>query len=71
MTGVSPSGDAHDPNIEIAGLLLDLAETYRPAARYWGYKQASRAIRSLPEFVSDPRTARSWRCLASAPRRSA
>jgi len=42
-----------DPNLEVAILLLDLAEVYRPSARYWGYKQASRAIRRFPEFISE------------------
>jgi histidinol phosphatase-like PHP family hydrolase len=42
-----------DPNLEIAGLLLDLAEVYRPSARFWGYKNAARAIRRHPEFLSD------------------
>lgn len=26
------------------GLLLDLSEAYRPAAKFWGYKNASRSI---------------------------
>jgi putative hydrolase len=42
-----------DPNQDIATLLLDLSEVYRPAARYWGYKQASRAIRRYPHVVTD------------------
>jgi DNA polymerase (family 10) len=42
-----------DPNIEIAGLLLDLSEVYRPSARFWGYKNAARSIRRHPEFLSD------------------
>jgi histidinol phosphatase-like PHP family hydrolase len=42
-----------DPNIDIAGLLLDLAEVYRPTSRFWGYKNAARAIRRHPEFLSE------------------
>ena len=42
-----------DSNIEIAALLLDLAEVYRPSARFWGYKNAARSIRRHPEFLSD------------------
>jgi putative hydrolase len=42
-----------DPNQQIATLVLDLAEVYRPAPRYWGYKQASRAIRRYPRFVTE------------------
>ena len=42
-----------DPNLEIAAVLLDVAEVYKPAARYWGYKNASRSIRRYPDFVSD------------------
>jgi histidinol phosphatase-like PHP family hydrolase len=42
-----------DPNLEIAALLLDVAEIYRPSPRFWGYKNASRAIRRHPEFLAD------------------
>ena len=42
-----------DPNQQIAMLVLDLAEVYRPAPRYWGYKQASRAIRRWPRFITE------------------
>jgi len=42
-----------DPNLEIASLLLDLSEVYRPTSRFWGYKNASRSIRRHPEFLSD------------------
>jgi putative hydrolase len=42
-----------DPNQDIAALLLDLAEVYRPSPRYWGYKRASRVIRRHPEFLSE------------------
>ena len=42
-----------DPNLEIAGLLLDVSEVYRPSARFWGYKNAARSIRRHPEFLSD------------------
>src|SRR5215213_4440985 len=42
-----------DPNQEVALQVLDLAEVYRPTPRYWGYKQAARAIRRYPEFISD------------------
>jgi histidinol phosphatase-like PHP family hydrolase len=42
-----------DSNLEIAALLLDLSEVYRPSARFWGYKNASRSIRRYPEFLSD------------------
>jgi histidinol phosphatase-like PHP family hydrolase len=42
-----------DPNLSIAALLLDLAEVYKPSARYWGYKNAARAVRRHPEFLSD------------------
>jgi histidinol phosphatase-like PHP family hydrolase len=42
-----------DPNIEIAALLLDLAEVYKPSPRYWGYKNAARSIRRHPEFLSE------------------
>ena len=43
----------NDPNLEIAALLLDLAEVYRPSARFWGYKNAARSIRRHPTFLSD------------------
>jgi putative hydrolase len=42
-----------DPNQHIAMLVLDVAEAYRPAPRYWGYKQASRAIRRYPRFITE------------------
>ena len=42
-----------DPNIEIAGLLLDVSEVYRPSARFWGYKNAARSIRRHPDFLSE------------------
>jgi histidinol phosphatase-like PHP family hydrolase len=42
-----------DPNIEVAALLLDLAEVYRPSPRFWGYKNAARSIRRHPEFLSE------------------
>ena len=42
-----------DPNLDIAALLLDLSEVYRPSAKFWGYKNASRSIRRHPEFLSD------------------
>jgi histidinol phosphatase-like PHP family hydrolase len=42
-----------DPNIDIAALLLDLSEVYRPSARFWGYKNAARSIRRHQEFLSD------------------
>jgi histidinol phosphatase-like PHP family hydrolase len=42
-----------DVNQEIAALILDLAEVYRPAPRYWGYKNASRAVRRWPRFLSE------------------
>lgn len=42
-----------DANLEIAALLLDLAEAYRPHPKFWGYKNASRSIRRHPEFLSD------------------
>jgi DNA polymerase/3'-5' exonuclease PolX len=42
-----------DSNQDIAALLLDLAEVYRPSPRYWGYKRASRLIRRQPEFLSE------------------
>ncbi len=42
-----------DPNLEIAALLLDLSEVYRPSSRFWGYKNAARSIRRHPEFLSD------------------
>jgi len=42
-----------DSNLNIAVLLLDLAEVYRPSPRFWGYKQASRAIRRYPRFLSE------------------
>jgi len=42
-----------DPNLEIAALLLDLSEVYRPSPRFWGYKNAARSIRRHPEFLSD------------------
>ena len=48
-----PAEAMTDPNLEIAALLLDLSEVYRPAARFWGYKNASRSIRRHPEFLSD------------------
>jgi histidinol phosphatase-like PHP family hydrolase len=41
-----------DSNLEIAGLLLDLSEVYRPSPRFWGYKNAARSIRRHPEFLS-------------------
>ena len=41
-----------DVNLTIAALLLDAAEVYKPAPRYWGYKNASRSIRRHPEFLS-------------------
>lgn len=42
-----------DENIEIAGLLLDLSEVYRPSPRFWGYKNAARSIRRHPQFLSE------------------
>lgn len=42
-----------DTNLTVAALLLDLAEVYKPAPRYWGYKNASRSIRRHPEFLSE------------------
>ncbi len=42
-----------DSNLEIAALLLDLSEVYRPSSRFWGYKNASRSIRRHPEFLSE------------------
>jgi putative hydrolase len=42
-----------DPNLEIAILLLDLAETHRPSPRYWGYKRASRTIRRYPQLLTE------------------
>jgi histidinol phosphatase-like PHP family hydrolase len=42
-----------DPNIDIAALLLDLSEVYRPSPRFWGYKNAARSIRRYPAFLSD------------------
>jgi histidinol phosphatase-like PHP family hydrolase len=42
-----------DPNQAVAMQVLDLAEVYRPAPRYWGYKQAARAIRRYPRFITD------------------
>ena len=42
-----------DPNQQIAMLVLDLAEVYRPSQRYWGYQQASRAIRRFPQFLTE------------------
>ena len=42
-----------DVNQDIATLVLDLAEVYRPSPRFWGYKQASRAIRRYPRFLSE------------------
>ena len=44
---------SEDPNQQIAIQILDLAEVYRPSPRYWGYKQASRAIRRHPQFVTE------------------
>jgi len=43
---------AEDSNQQIALLLLDVAEVYRPSPRYFGYKQASRAVRRHPEFLA-------------------
>jgi putative hydrolase len=42
-----------DPNQDVATLILDLAEVYRPSPRYWGYKRASRTIRRHPQFLSE------------------
>lgn len=42
-----------DPNLDIAALLLDLSEVYRPSPKFWGYKNASRSIRRYPEFLSN------------------
>jgi len=44
---------SEDPNQQIAIQILDLAEVYRPSPRYWGYKQASRAIRRHPQFITE------------------
>lgn len=41
-----------DANLDIAALLLDLSEAYRPAPKFWGYKNASRSIRRHPEFLT-------------------
>jgi histidinol phosphatase-like PHP family hydrolase len=46
-------GQVTDGNLDIAGLLLDLSEVYRPSARFWGYKNAARSIRRHPAFLSD------------------
>jgi len=42
-----------DTNLDIAALLLDLSEAYRPSPKFWGYKNASRSIRRHPEFLAD------------------
>ena len=42
-----------DVNQELASVLLDLAEVYRPTPRYWGYKRASRTIRRYPDFLNE------------------
>jgi histidinol phosphatase-like PHP family hydrolase len=42
-----------DSNLDIAALLLDLSEVYRPAPKFWGYKNASRSIRHHPAFLSE------------------
>src|SRR5436190_5800514 len=42
-----------DPNLDIAALLLDLSEVYRPSPKFWGYKNAARSIRRHPEFLSE------------------
>jgi histidinol phosphatase-like PHP family hydrolase len=42
-----------DPNLEVAALLLDLSEVYRPSPKFWGYKNASRSIRRHPAFLSE------------------
>ena len=42
-----------DSNLDIAALLLDLSEAYRPSPKFWGYKNASRSIRHHPEFLAD------------------
>ncbi len=42
-----------DANLDIAALLLDLSEVYRPSPKFWGYKNAARSIRRHPEFLSD------------------
>jgi histidinol phosphatase-like PHP family hydrolase len=42
----------NDANLDVAALLLDLSEVYRPSPKFWGYKNASRAIRRHPEFLS-------------------
>ena len=42
-----------DPNLDIAALLLDLSEVYRPSPKFWGYKNASRSIRRYPDFLSE------------------
>ncbi len=39
-----------DANLDIAALLLDLSEVYRPAPKFWGYKNASRSIRRHLSF---------------------
>ena len=41
-----------DANLDIAALLLDLSDAYRPAPKFWGYKNASRSIRRYPEFLA-------------------
>jgi histidinol phosphatase-like PHP family hydrolase len=43
----------NDANLDIAALLLDLSEVYRPSPKFWGYKNAARSIRRHPEFLSD------------------
>ena len=43
----------NDANLDIAALLLDLSEAYRPSPKFWGYKNASRSIRRHPDFLSD------------------
>ena len=43
----------NDGNLDIAALLLDLSEAYRPAPKFWGYKNASRSIRRHPDFLAD------------------
>jgi histidinol phosphatase-like PHP family hydrolase len=50
MAQVEPMTDS---NLDIAALLLDLSEVYRPSARFWGYKNAARSIRRHPQFLSD------------------
>ena len=42
-----------DTNLGVAALLLDLAEVYKPAPQYWGYKSASLSIRRHPTFLSE------------------